>query len=97
MISHSSMSEASQPDPAIPDQSAAASDQSVVLIGDQRYRVADFSVEARRLISAIQDVDQELSRHRRLQAYLEISRRSLIQELVVNLPAPIPSAESGPG
>lgn len=61
-----------------------------MLIGDRRYLVADFSADARRLIAAIQDVDVELSRHKRLQAYLEITRRSLIQELTVNLPPPIP-------
>ena len=61
-----------------------------MLIGDRRYLVADFSADARRLVAAIQDVDAELSRHKRLQAYLEITRRSLIQELTVNLPPPLP-------
>ena len=61
-----------------------------MLIGDQRYPLADFSADARRLVAAIQDVDAELAKHRRLQAYLEITRRSLIQELTVNLPPPIP-------
>lgn len=72
------------------DTLPSPTDQPVVLIGDHRYPVADFSADARRLVAAIQDVDAELSRYKRLQAYLEIARRSLIQELTVNLPPPIP-------
>jgi len=71
------------------DSASPSTDQPVIQIGNQSYRVADLSDDARRLVTAIQDVDAEIGHHRRLQTYLEITRRSLIQELTVNLPPPI--------
>lgn len=65
---------------------ASGSEPSEVQIGDQSYEYTSLSADARKLIAAVQDVERELARHKRIQAYLEISRRSLVQELLAHLP-----------
>jgi len=65
---------------------ASGSEPSEVQIGDQSYEYTSLSADARNLIAAVQDVERELARHKRIQAYLEISRRSLVQELLAHLP-----------
>lgn len=59
---------------------------SEVQIGDQSYDYTSLSADAKKLIAAVQDVERELARHKRIQTYLEISRRSLVQELLAHLP-----------
>jgi flagellar biosynthesis/type III secretory pathway M-ring protein FliF/YscJ len=59
---------------------------SEVQIGDKSYDYNSLSADARKLIAAVQDVERELARHKRIQTYLEISRRSLVQELLAHLP-----------
>lgn len=59
---------------------------SEVQIGDHSYDVNALSDDARKLIAAVQDVERELARHKRIETYLEISRRSLVQELLAHLP-----------
>jgi hypothetical protein len=67
---------------------APGREPSEVQIGDKSYDFNALSADARKLIAAVQDVEQELARHKRIQTYLEISRRSLVQELMAHLPDP---------
>lgn len=69
-------SSAQQPESGISD----------VRIGDQSYDYQSLSAEAKKLIAAVRDVERELARQQRVQTYLEISRRSLVQELLAHLP-----------
>jgi hypothetical protein len=62
------------------------SDDLRVDIGGQTYGYNDLSEDAKRLIVAIKDIETEVAQKKRQISYLEIARRSLIQELVVNLP-----------
>ncbi len=66
--------------------SASVPGLSEVIIGDQSYDYSALSADAKKLIAAVKDVERELARHKRIQAYLEISRRSLVQELMAHLP-----------
>jgi hypothetical protein len=66
--------------------SASAREPSDVRIGDQSYDYHSLSDDAKKLIAAVRDVERELARHKRMQAYLEITRRSLVQELMAHLP-----------
>jgi hypothetical protein len=66
--------------------SASGSDPSEVKIGDHSYDYSTLSADVKKLIAAVQDVERELARHKRIQTYLEISRRSLVQELLAHLP-----------
>ena len=68
---------------SVPQSEHAMSD---VCIGDQSYAYQSLSSEAKKLIAAVKDVERELARQRRIQSYLEISRRSLVQELIAHLP-----------
>ena len=59
---------------------------SDVRIGDRSFAYQSLSPEAKKLIAAVKDVERELARQQRIQTYLEISRRSLVQELMAHLP-----------
>ena len=59
---------------------------SDVRIGNKTYCYVSLSADAKKLIEAIKDVERELARQQRIHTYLEISRRSMVQELLAHLP-----------
>ncbi len=64
-----------------------SSDDLRIEIGEQTYGYNDLSDDARRLIVAIKEIEAEVAQKKRQISYMEIARRSLIQELLVNLPS----------
>lgn len=58
----------------------------MLTIGDQSYRIADLTDEAQKLVLAVRDCEEQITSSRRRLNYLEIARRSLIQELTSRLP-----------
>lgn len=75
---------------ATPTPSAAPSQedgqQPMLTIGDRSYPVRDLSEEAQKLVLAVRDCDEQIMQSKRRLNYLEIARRTLIQELTARLP-----------
>lgn len=65
---------------------AVPSDQPVVTLGDRRFPIADLSDEAQKLVLAVRDCEEQITQMKRRLNYLEIARRTLIQELTSRLP-----------
>ena len=58
----------------------------MLTIGEQSYRIADLPEDAQKLVLAIRDCEEQITSSKRRVNYLEIARRSLIQELTSRLP-----------
>lgn len=58
----------------------------MLTIGDRSYPVRDLSEEAQKLVLAVRDCDEQILQSKRRLNYLEIARRTLIQELTARLP-----------
>lgn len=68
--------------------SGAPSDQPPMLtIGERSYPIADLSEEAQKLVLAVRDCEEQITQLKRRLNYLEIARRTLIQELTARLPS----------
>jgi hypothetical protein len=55
-------------------------------IGDRTYPIAGLSEEAQKLVMAVRDCEEQITQLKRRLNYLEIARRTLIQELSGRLP-----------
>ncbi|NBW41673.1 hypothetical protein EBR25_11830 [bacterium] len=60
--------------------------EAMLTIGEQSYRIADLPEDAQKLVLAIRDCEEQITSSKRRVNYLEIARRSLIQELTSRLP-----------
>lgn len=60
--------------------------EALLTVGDQSYRIADLPEDAQKLVLAIRDCEEQITSSKRRVNYLEIARRSLIQELTSRLP-----------
>lgn len=69
-----------------PGPAGAPLDQPVVTLGDRRFPIADLSDEAQKLVLAVRDCEDQITQMKRRLNYLEIARRTLIQELTSRLP-----------
>jgi|LauGreDrversion4_2_1035121.scaffolds.fasta_scaffold180865_2 hypothetical protein len=65
---------------------AAAEQQAVLTIGDRNYPIAGLPDEAQKLVLAVRDCEEQITQLKRRLNYLEIARRTLIQELTARLP-----------
>jgi len=65
---------------------AAAEQQAVLTIGDRNYPIASLPDEAQKLVLAVRDCEEQITQLKRRLNYLEIARRTLIQELTARLP-----------
>jgi hypothetical protein len=70
-----------------PFTNAAASEQPLLTIGDRSYPIADLNEEAQKLVMAVRDCEEQITQMKRRLNYLEIARRTLIQELTGRLPS----------
>ena len=70
-----------QPEPPINQSSDA-----VLTFGDRSFKIADLPEDSQKLIVAIRDCEEQITNSKRRLNYLEIARRSLIQELTSRLP-----------
>jgi hypothetical protein len=55
-------------------------------IGDRTYPISGLSEEAQKLVMAVRDCEEQITQLKRRLNYLEIARRTLIQELSGRLP-----------
>ena len=62
------------------------SSDAVLTFGDRSFKIADLPEDSQKLIAAIQDCEEQIKNSKRRLNYLEIARRSLIQELTSRLP-----------
>ena len=62
------------------------SSDAVLTFGDRSFKIADLPEDSQKLIAAIQDCEEQITNSKRRLNYLEIARRSLIQELTSRLP-----------
>ena len=62
-------------------------DTGVLKIGDRTFAISTLGDDCQRLVLAIKDCDEQSLRIKRQLNYLEIARRSLIQELLQLLPS----------
>lgn len=62
------------------------SSDAVLTFGDRSFKIADLPEDSQKLIVAIQDCEEQITNSKRRLNYLEIARRSLIQELTSRLP-----------
>ena len=69
-----------------PLQPESPGQEALLTVGDQSYRIADFPEDAQKLVLAIRDCEEQITSSKRRVNYLEIARRSLIQELTSRLP-----------
>ena len=65
---------------------AAAEQQTVLTIGDRNYPIDSLPDEAQKLVLAVRDCEEQITQLKRRLNYLEIARRTLIQELTARLP-----------
>jgi hypothetical protein len=70
-----------QPEPPIKQ-----SPDAVLTFGDRSFKIADLPEDSQKLIVAIRDCEEQITNSKRRLNYLEIARRSLIQELTSRLP-----------
>ena len=78
----------SMPDVPLPSPPTAGGSpvQPAVTIGDRRFPIAELSDEAQKLVLAVRDCEEQITQMKRRLNYLEIARRTLIQELTSRLP-----------
>jgi hypothetical protein len=69
-----------------PLQPESPGQEALLTVGDQSYRIADLPEDAQKLVLAIRDCEEQITSSKRRVNYLEIARRSLIQELTSRLP-----------
>lgn len=69
-----------------PLQAETPGQEAMLTIGEQSYRIADLPEDAQKLVLAIRDCEEQITSSKRRVNYLEIARRSLIQELTSRLP-----------
>jgi hypothetical protein len=62
-------------------------DQPMLTIGDRSIPIADLGDEAQKLVLAVRDCEEQITQMKRRLNYLEIARRTLIQELTGRLPS----------
>ena len=62
------------------------SSDAVLTFGDRTFKIADLPEDSQKLIAAIRDCEEQITNSKRRLNYLEIARRSLIQELTSRLP-----------
>jgi hypothetical protein len=62
------------------------SSDAVLTFGDRSFKIADLPEDSQKLIVAIRDCEEQITNSKRRLNYLEIARRSLIQELTSRLP-----------
>jgi hypothetical protein len=62
------------------------SNAATLTLGDRSYPIADLNDEAQKLALAAYDCENQITRLRRDLDYLNIARRSLLQELTSRLP-----------
>jgi prefoldin subunit 5 len=60
--------------------------EAVLTIGDKTYPIAELPDDAQKLVMAVRDCEEQIKTLKRRLNYLEIARRSLIQELTSRLP-----------
>ena len=60
---------------------------AVLTIGDKNYSIPELPEESQKLVMAIRDCEDQIMTLKRRLNYLEIARRSLIQELTSRLPS----------
>lgn len=60
--------------------------KATLTLGDRSYPIADLNDEAQKLALAAYDCENQITRLRRDLDYLNIARRSLLQELTSRLP-----------
>ena len=65
---------------------AAVEQQPVLTIGDRNYTINSLPDEAQKLVLAVRDCEEQITQLKRRLNYLEIARRTLIQELTASLP-----------
>ena len=70
-----------------PQANNSAADEALLTIGDSRYKIAELSDEAQKLVLAIRDCEEQITSSKRRLNYLEIARRALIQELTSRVPS----------
>jgi len=58
----------------------------MLTLGDRSIPIASLGDEAQKLVLAIQDCEEQITQLKRRLNYLEIARRTLIQELTGRLP-----------
>ena len=66
---------------------SSVGDEALLTIGDTRYKIAELSEEAQKLVLAIRDCEEQITSSKRRLNYLEIARRALIQELTSRVPS----------
>ena len=69
-----------------PLQPESPGQEAMLTVGDQSYRIAGLPEDAQKLVLAIRDCEEQITSSKRRVNYLEIARRSLIQELTSRLP-----------
>lgn len=62
------------------------SETALLTIGDRSYPIAELNDEAQKLVLAVRDCEEQITQMKRRLNYLEIARRTLIQELTSRLP-----------
>ena len=62
------------------------SSDAVLTFGDRSFKIADLPEDSQKLVVAIRDCEEQITNSKRRLNYLEIARRSLIQELTSRLP-----------
>ena len=73
----------------MPDEqsnTAVPGQQPMLTLGDRSIPIANLGDEAQKLVLAIQDCEEQITQLKRRLNYLEIARRTLIQELTGRLP-----------
>ena len=65
---------------------AAQGQEPMLTLGDRSIPIASLGDEAQKLVLAIQDCEEQITQLKRRLNYLEIARRTLIQELTGRLP-----------
>lgn len=63
-----------------------APDPGILKIGDRVFPISELEDDCKRLVLAIKDCEEQSLRIKRQLNYLEIARRSLVQELLQLLP-----------
>jgi hypothetical protein len=66
--------------------SESSSQEALLTIGDKSYKIASLPEDAQKLVLAVRDCEEQITSSKRRVNYLEIARRSLIQELTTRLP-----------
>ena len=64
-----------------------SSQDGILRIGERQYPISGLSDDCKRLLMAIKDSEDQTLQLKRQVNYLEIARRSLVQELLQLLPA----------